>query len=104
MQVYKVCDKVMEKENLTIENLPSLVGKTIKWSAPIYKGNQGHWGRGLAGGIATITSVKLEERKPIKAKIIEGDQIEFGFIDKPWTGDCVAYSDSDRYISFEIVS
>lgn len=93
----------MENQLLTTENLPSLVGKTISWSAPMYKGNIGYLGYGLAGGIATINAVDLNERKPITATIVEGDNIDYGFIDDPWTGKCIAYSDADRYISFEIV-
>lgn len=87
----------MAKQLLTAEILPSLVGKTISWSAPSYRGNSPY------SGIDTITAVNLDERRPITATSIEGDQLWYAFIDKPWTEDYIAYSDSDRPISFEIV-
>ena len=93
----------MSRQILTSEILPSLVGKTISWAAPIYKGNHGHWGNGLAGGIAKVTAVNINKRRPITAEIIEGDEIQYAFTDKPWTEDYIAYSDSDRPVSFEIV-
>lgn len=93
----------MAKQILTAEILPSLVGKTINWAAPIYKGNLGYYGYGIDGGIATITEVNMAQRWPIKARIIEGSDINFGYIEKPWTEDYVAYSDADRPVSFEVV-
>lgn len=87
----------MTRQLLTAEILPSLVGKTISWGAPSYRGNSPY------GGIATITAVNLDERRPIKATTIEGDELWFAFIEKPWTEDYVAYSDADRPVSFEIV-
>lgn len=87
----------MSKQLLTVEILPSLVGKTISWAAPSYRGNHPY------GGIATITAVDMNQRRPITATTVEGDEIWFGFIDKPWTEGYIAYSDADRPISFELV-
>jgi hypothetical protein len=89
----------MAKQLLTAEILPVLVGKTISWSAPAYNANHPY------RGIATITAVDMNKRNPISAETIEGDEIHYGFVDPkdPFTEGCVAYSDSDRHIMFELV-
>jgi hypothetical protein len=74
-------------------DLPSLIGKTIKWKAPAYHANAPY------EGIAKINNVLLGFRNPIVADIIEGDNINHAFIGD---GDNLAFSDSDRLIIFKI--
>lgn len=89
----------MKNQIITIQNLPTLVGKTIKWSAPAAQGNK------AAKGIAKITAVDLSKHQPITAEIIEGRNLQFAFIDRDYNpGGSIGFSDSDRYISFQIVS
>jgi hypothetical protein len=95
-QVYKFCENKMELQFLTSENLPSLVGKTITWAAPAYRNNEPY------GGVCKITAVDMNERRPIKAETIEGDEIWFAFQDEFNPGH-ISYSDSDRFVSFEVV-
>lgn len=91
---------------LTIAEAKKLIGKKIKWVGTIYEGNEGHFGMGSDGGIAVITAVDAELRRPITADTIEGSEINHVFnewgagknIDKP-----LCYSDGDRYVSFEII-
>jgi hypothetical protein len=85
----------MTKQLLTVEILPSLIGKTISWSAPAARENEPY------GGICKILSVDMTQRRPITAETIEGDDIWYGFVEEGWTDGNVAYSDADRYISFE---
>jgi hypothetical protein len=88
-----------KKVLLTKENLPELVGKRIKWEAPIYKHNLGHYGYGLDGGICKILEVDLHNRRPITALIEEGANIDYAFIEL--VGSYISFSDYDRIISFE---
>lgn len=86
----------MAKQLLTAEILPSLLGKTINWSAPAYKGNEPY------EGVAKITAVDMEQRRPITAETIEGDEIWFAFQDEFNPGH-ISYSDSDRFVGFEVI-
>lgn len=108
------------KTPLTLENLASLVGKTIKWKAEAYKGNHGYHGFGLYGGIEKIVEIDITNRRPIiKSEKIayNSDDISFAFVDdhsliisgdgyrlEKATGlnNCLSYSDSYRQIFFEI--
>lgn len=92
----------MNKQILTSEILPTLVDKTISWSAPIYKSNLGHLGYGTAGGVVKITAVDIDDRRPIKADIIEGDNICYAFQDE-FNPGYISYSDSDRFVGFEVI-
>lgn len=83
-----------EFEQLTINHLPTLVGKTIEWKAPAYSGNAPYT------GISTIESVNPQESRPIKSATIEGDNLNYAFID----GDLLSYSDSSRYVTFRIIT
>lgn len=84
-------------QGLAAVALPNLVGKTIKWSAPYYRGNHPY------GGVCTITHVDMGSRRPITATTLEGDDIQFGFQDETTEG-FIDYSDSGRTISFEIIN
>jgi hypothetical protein len=91
-----------QKHFMHEQNLPYLVGRKIKWYAPIYKGNLGYYGYGEDGGTCIIKAIDLKARKPIvETEIIEGADISYGFHDNA-TQSMIAYSDSDRIISFEI--
>jgi len=83
-------------ELLTADKLALLNGKTVKWKAPAYKLNKPY------SGIDTILEVNENDRNPLKTQVVEGDNLSFAFQDK-YTDGFVAYSDSDRIISFEII-
>lgn len=73
-----------------------LVGKTIKWQAP------GYYANGNYGGIDKIISADPDERRPFKTEVVEGDDLSYAFADK-YTGGFVAYSDSDRFVTYKII-
>lgn len=89
--------------------LIDLEGKTIKWKAPIYKHNVGHFGYGKDGGIAQILKVSITERNPIiESIIIEGANPNSIFSEwksnPPPLNHPLCFSDGDRYVSFEVIS
>ena len=84
------------KQTIHIESADELVGKTIKWHAPGYQAN------GDYTGIDRIISVDTTKRRPFTTEVIEGDNLSFAFADK-YTGGMVAYSDSDRLVTYEIL-
>lgn len=87
----------------------------FKWQAPIYKGNKGHLGYGIAGGKARIlgvyenivTNIGYSEFI-LKVAIFEGDNLNAaiagGKYVHPDEDQVFHYSDSDRYVSFEVIS
>ena len=82
--------------------LPSLVGKKIKWDAPIYSGNLGHYGYGLDGGIFILKGIDITKRCPIvEVEIIEGANPIYIFVETYGTDHVLCYTDSDRFVSFE---
>lgn len=81
---------------LSLELLRKISGKKIRWTAPSYHGNKPY------GGIAMVNFVEMNDRRPIHSQIIEGDNLDFAFHDKTTSG-YLAYSDSDRVVSFEII-
>ena len=88
-------------ELLSKEILPTLIGKTIEWRAPIYRYNQGYYGLGLDGGICKIVEIEIENRKPIiSAEIIAGSDIKYAF---QCDGD-ICFTDSDRLVSYRMKS
>lgn len=90
---------------LSFDNLPELVGKKIRWQANIYKGNIGYYDYGLTGGITIIKEIDISKRSPIlkEEKIDEkSDDIIYAFRDRS-DNDVLSFSDSDRFISFEII-
>lgn len=99
-------------KNLTPNNIESLIGKTIRWEAPIYHNNIGHWGEGLDGGICVLKSVDPTERKPIlESEVLEGTDPKYIFNEYLRRGEALVslndnpfcFSDEDRYVSFELV-
>jgi hypothetical protein len=87
------------KNILTVELALSLVGKCVRWGAPGYEAN------GNYGGVAQIVSVDTTARRPIKSVTIEGDSLDFAFVDQYKLEDVeyglLCYSDGDRYVSYE---
>lgn len=87
-------------KNLTVNNAKEYINKPIKWRAPADPANAPYM------GIAVIKEVNQLERKPIVATTIEGDNLSYTF--NEWgAGNSLesplAYSDSDRYIKFELL-
>ena len=84
----------MAYEFLTSKNVSDLIGKKIKWTAPAYSGNKPYI------GISIINSIDFEKRKPLTCETIEGDELNYAFMD----GEDIVYSDSDRQVTFEIIN
>lgn len=109
------------KTPLTLANLASIVGKTIKWEAEANKHNKGYHGYGIYGGITRITAIDHNNYRPIiAADKVDHDSediiwafvddhslvsVEGGFVYKKATenNNCLSYSDSDREIFFDIL-
>ena len=94
------------KEDLTVNRAKLLIGKKIRWQAPIYEGNYGYYGRGIDGGVAIIEDVFPEKEKPLKTIRIEGANADYIFNEWKHGGhfdDPLCYSDGMRYVSFEVV-
>jgi hypothetical protein len=85
----------MTNQTIHSSDVKTLVGKTIKWSAPGYRAN------GNYSGVAKITGVK-DERNPLVSETISGDNLEYAFVDEMSDG-LLAYSDSYRIVTYEIV-
>jgi hypothetical protein len=86
----------MAKQILTAEILPTLVGKTISWSAPAAKENHPY------GGVSKIIAVDMSQRRPITEEVIEGDELSYAFQDE-FNPGYLAYSDSDRFVGFQVI-
>lgn len=85
---------------MLVSALPNLLGKQIRWYAPSSKYNQNYT------GVAIITSVNLEERRPITSETVDGDELDYAFNDDMDDVDgeaVISYSDSYRNVSFEIL-
>ena len=87
------------EQNITIENIESLVGKTIKWTSPRSSDNARY---GDYTGVALIKAYVPGDYRPIKVETISGDSLEYAFLsrDKFY----FAYGDDDRGIGFEEAS
>lgn len=96
---------------LKLEDLENLVGKQIKWTAEAASGNSRY------GGISTIISIDLNNRRPIVSSENTEDDISFAFVDDHslieiengfrladanGQNNCLSYSDSYREILFEL--
>lgn len=82
---------------LTTSNVESLNGKKIRWYAPASKWNENYT------GIALITSVDVSERRPIKSETLDGDTLDYAFVDDLMNDGSISYSDSYRNVTFKIV-
>ena len=82
-------------KTLSTNNVNSLIGKKISWSAPASKENANY------KGVAIIESVKDNN---FKAQVISGDDLNFAYLDKTIQGtilcDKYYFSDDDRIITF----
>lgn len=81
---------------LTTNNIQYLIGKTIKWNAPAYKGNKDN------EGICIIRSYLFNERNPLRCSTIKGDNLEYAFLCN--NNDIFSYSDEDRFVTFIITN
>jgi hypothetical protein len=88
----------MNYQFITPENINSLVGKTIKWNAPADRVNAPYT------GIFKVSNVDMSQRRPIAGENIEGDSLEYAFVDQIGKLTEICYSDSWRYVSFVIVN
>lgn len=90
------------KTILQIHTAQNLIGKTIKWTAPGSREN------GPYTGLAKITSVDASRRRPITSETIEGDDLDYAFVNEYSAEDVemglLCYSDGDRYVTFEEVN
>lgn len=85
---------------MLLDVLPDLIGKKIRWYAPAYRMNKDYT------GVAIITSVDVNNRKPITSATLEGDELFYAFIDDMDSVDgrqVISYSDSYRNVTFEFL-
>jgi hypothetical protein len=94
----KVCKRTMETLGLNIRAAKTLIGKTIQWKAPGYKTTY--------TGIAIITAVDESSQRPLTVKTIEGDDLQYAFVNEYNKEDveigALCYSDGDRYVTYVI--
>lgn len=86
-----------ENQALSPLMLHTLIGKTIKWNAPSAKENRPY------SGTDKIISVNLGNRNPLKTESIEGDDLQYAFIDDLMDNELLSYSDSYRVVTYKIV-
>lgn len=89
-------EEVPEFLAIEINFLPELLNKKIQWKAPAYRMNKPY------GGIAIINETNITDRRPIKSTTVEGDDLDFAFVDQ-YTDGLIAYSDSDRLVTYKII-
>jgi len=82
------------KTILKINTAQNLIGKTIKWTTPGSREN------GSYTGIAKITSVDASRERPITSETIEGDVLDYAFVEM----GLLCYGDGDRCVTFEEVN
>ncbi len=80
-------------QQLTFDTLLTLLGQTIRWSAPSSSENRPY------GGISRISGIVASHR-PILGETIEGDMLSIARVDDDGR---LVYSDCFRFITFEIV-
>lgn len=86
---------VIEWYGLTKGILTSLVGKTIEWKAPGYNRNY--------SGKDKVLSIEIENRRPIISESLEGDDLQYAFLDDLMDGEVLSYSDSFRIVQYKII-
>ena len=84
-------------QNLTVKNAQGLIGKTIKWFAPAAKENQDYT------GTAKIMAVDFNYRRLISSENLDGDNLDFAFVDDLMNDGSISYSDSYRNVTFKII-
>lgn len=77
---------------LTKNNVESFIGREIRWWAPAAEGNK------TCEGVAVIEAVDFNRRRPIKARTIEGDDLDYAFFGND-DEQVFAYGDEDRFVS-----
>ena len=84
-------------QTLTIKNVKSLIGKEIEWFAPAAKENNNYTGK------CRIMSVDFDYRKPISSENLNGDNLDYAFIDDLMNDGSFSYSDSYRNVIYKII-
>lgn len=82
---------------MQVYGLENLVGKKVKWKAPASKYNKDY------EGIDIINEVNLNERRPLVCTCIEGDELKYAFIDDLADNAVLSYSDSYRFVTYQIL-
>lgn len=85
------------KTILQIHTAQQLIGKIITWSAPSSRWNSPYT------GVAKITSVDASRSRPITSETIEGDDLDYAFVEDVEMG-LLCYGDGDRCVTFEEVN
>lgn len=97
--IYALTGAMKRECMLERDIIPQLIGKRIRWSAPVADENAEY---GDCKGTAIIRAYKPLEHNPLEVETIKGDNLGWAFFDGP--GDeWLAYGDGDRYISFKIL-
>lgn len=97
--IYALTGAMRHECTLERDIIPQLIGKRIRWSAPVAADNAKY---GNCGGTAIIRAYKPLEHNPLEAETIKGDNLGWAFFDGPGEG-WVAYGDGDRCVSFKIL-
>ncbi len=97
--IYALTGAMKRECMLERDIIPQLIGKRIRWSAPVAADNAKYGG---CGGTAIIRAYKPLEHNPLEVETIKGDNLGWAFFDGP--GDeRFAYGDGGRYISFKVL-
>jgi hypothetical protein len=97
--IYALTGAMRYECTLERDIIAQLIGKRIKWSAPVAADNAKYGG---CGGTAIIRAYKPQEHNPLDVETIKGDNLGWAFFDGPGEG-WVAYGDGDRCVSFKIL-
>lgn len=97
--IYALTGAMRYECTLERDIIPQLIGKRIRWSAPVAADNAKYGG---CGGTAIIRAYKPREHNPLEVETIKGDNLGWAFFDGPGI-EWLAYGDGDRYISFKVL-
>lgn len=89
----------MNSQLLTLELAKTLIGKQITFTAPAYNGNYPY------KGIGVITAVDAKEERPITFTSLDGDNLQYAFLDQycfDKTSKYLCYSDGGRFVKVTI--
>ena len=82
---------------LTTENVESLIGKKIRFTAPAYRMNKDY------EGVCIIKSIDYAHRNALECECLEGDDLSYAFLEDYGTPRSFAYTDSGRTVFVEEV-
>lgn len=80
--------------------LLAVLGRKIRWHAPCADDNSGHHPDGYTG-VAIIKRADFDKFNPLEVEAGEGDDLKWAFLS--YDGEHLAYSDDDRYITFDLI-